>query len=362
MRLLILYLLVLLPRVGVLTYALADPQPVPSVARENRDGSQLDPVPIPQGVTSQGLLAEARARISEKKWAEAVVLLRSHLGNDSDVPKAVLIRDLPARMDLVQSLMELGRREEALAVLVRLHERFSADPKLRTVLRRKIRAVSTLFFEDKTAALYQEALLQLRQRKLDEALQTAEKGLGREPDHLLLLLLAAQALILKEQSAVAVERLRDAEKLDPANASVLLWLGRAEMVLGDRKRALRTFEKAFGLIQGVEKFQGEERDALVIWLSEAYALEGFRAKGLALLEREVGKGNGSLIIALSWLRTLGLAQLTRENRLPYARQLLKRTLGASGSAKAGRDPGWLFSIEDLQSEGRDWLRALGGDA
>ena len=357
---LILYLFGMVPTVGELTLSVpyANAQ---TVIRDSKDGSQLDPVPVPQGVTSQGLLAEARAKVAEKKWAEAVVLFRSHLGNDQDLPKSVYLRDLPAHMDLVHSLMELGRREEALSILERLHDRLVGETRLRNALRRKIRAISTLFLEDKTFALYQEALLNLGQRKHDVALQLSNRALDREPDHLLLLLTAGQALILQDQATSAIEKLRDAERLDPANFEVLIWLGRAEMVLGDRKRALRAFERAFNLSQGVDRIRSEERDALVIWLAEAYVLEGLRSKGLALLEREVGKGRSSLIVTLSWLRTLGLAQITREKRIVYARQALKKALSLSAETKTALGRGWVFSMEDLEAEGKDWLRALGTD-
>jgi len=363
MIMLILYLSAILPTVGELTPIFLDSQAQTDAigVRDSKDGSQLDPVPVPQGVTSQGLLAEARSKVVEKKWAEAVVLFRSHLGNDQELPKSVFLRDLPTHLDLVHALMELGRREEALSILERLHDRLVGETRLRNGLRRKIRAISTLFLEDKTFALYQEALLNLSQRKPDVALQLSDRALSREPDHLLLLLIAGQSLILQDQASSAIERLRDAERLDPSNVEVLIWLGRAEMMLGDRKRALRAFEKAFKLGQGIDRFKSEERDALVIWLAEAYVLEGLRSKGLALLEREVGKGRGSLIVTLSWLRTLGLAQMTREKRIVYARQALKRALALSAEAKIGIGRGWLFSMEDLEAESKDWLRALGAD-
>jgi tetratricopeptide (TPR) repeat protein len=318
-----------------------------------------------QGLTNQGLLQEAHEKILAGQWAEAAILLRSYLGDDYDVSVPVLLRDIPQRLELVRALTELGRREEALAVLERLHDRLPSANPTRRAIERRIGVLATLFLDQATFNLYQEGLASLRAQNLEVARTRLEKASSREPDHLLILLALAQLSLAEGSPSSAYEKLKYAERLDARNPGVRLWLGRAEMLRGDRRSAIQNFES---LLSSTALRENGQREALIVWLSESWIADRKKIKSIDLLRQELDSSPPSLPIALAWLRATGIQQIHASKRSEYAKKIVRRALTGKdepsdrevdaalvANEQADRT---LFSLLDLRMESKEWLDRL----
>jgi tetratricopeptide (TPR) repeat protein len=176
----------------------------------------------------------------------------------------------------------------------------------------------------------------------------------------LVLLAAGQVQLLQGNGGSAYEKFKYAEHLEPRHPQVQLWLGRAELVRGERLKAISCLERALDRKSSQAVGEGglelEEHDAALIWLAEAYSADGKKNKGLALLGGAINGARPSLAIVLSWLRTQGLAQLVREKNVSLAIQTLRTAMTGAGTGEFN----WIFSSQDLQLEAADWLTALQG--
>jgi tetratricopeptide (TPR) repeat protein len=336
-----------------------------SFANAKETTGYLDPVPMAQGLTNQGLLQEAHEKILAEQWAEAAILLRSYLGDDYDVSVPVLLRDIPQRLELVRALTELGRREEALAVLERLRDRLPSANPTRRAIERRIAVLATLFLDQATFSLYQEGLASLRVQNLEVARTRLEKASSREPDHLLILLALAQLSLAEGSPSSAYEKLKYAERLDARNPVVRLWLGRAEMLRGDRRRAIQNFES---LLSSTALRENGQREALIVWLSESWIADRKKMKSIDLLRQELDASPPSLPIALAWLRATGIQQIHASKSSEFAKKLVRRALTGKDEP-TGREVNaalvaneqadrTLFSLLDLRMEAKEWLDRL----
>ncbi len=351
-----------------LLFLLFVPQAFPAPAL--KDGPvpppALDPVPVAQGITNQGLLKDAQEKLASEQWAEAVVLLKSYLGNDFDVSVSVLIRDLGPRLDLVRALTELGRREEALAVLDRMHSRLPRGHELRAKLEFRMGSLATLFLTEETFNHYQAALAHLRADQLELAKARLEKAISREPDHLSLWLGLAQVNLLEGQVPSAEEKLKTVLKLNPHSTRGLFWSARLKMLQGDRRAAMKTFEN---LLKREGWEDREEEAALRVWLSELWIIDRKKVRALDLLSRALKSHPNSLPVALAWLQATGSLNFEEPTRRERAKQILGRAVlhrtGASWSdvKAASEQPvltrGYvLFPSATLSQELREWVQIL----
>jgi len=335
-------------------------------ARETVPVSALDPVPIAQGVTNQGLLREAQEKITGQQWAEAVVLLKSYLGNDFDVSIGVLIRDLKPRLDLVLALTELGRREEALALLERMHARLPRGHELRLKLEHRMNHLATLFLTEETFNHYQAALAHLRANQLELAKNRLEKAISREPDHLSLWLSLAQIDLLEGRLSSAEEKLKSALQFNPHSKRAIFWSARLQMLKGDRRQALKGFE---GLLPKEGWEERDEEDALRLWLAELWIYEKKRVRALDLMSRTLKNNPNSVPVVLGWLKASGSLSFEDSSRKERAKEALSRAIlqkkeATWSDAKESLDQSdWnrgspLFPPDALLRETKEWVQIL----
>lgn len=209
--------------------------------------------------------------MQEKKWAEAAAVLRGLLQERPDHAQAELA--------LSNSLIYLGRREEAVQILVRSAERQKGEARQRLLKRAQV--LSRQFLTDETAQIYQEGVNFIAFDKIADARARFEAALSREPDNVELLLRRAQCDVSAGNFDHAAEDLRVARRMNPEEPEIRLWLGRALHQRGELREAATELEFA--------RKKMPQSDLAVSWLSEAYLSLGRKQQAIELLEADLKK-------------------------------------------------------------------------
>ena len=227
---------------------------------------QRESLPLPEPVSPQSDYTEAKQLLSKRKWAEAVIVLRSvHRKSPEFAPGAI---------ELARALVYSGRREEALSVLSQ--SAFHQKGARKNALVDRVHVISRLFLTTKTHHVYQEGLNLLEARKYKPARELFERALEAEPDNVEVLMRIGQCLVLEGDYDSAAERLRLAKRLDPFELEVNLWLGRALHQRGELPDALGELKGAY---EGLER---SERAPL--WYADALVTSGARRAAVTVLE------------------------------------------------------------------------------
>jgi tetratricopeptide (TPR) repeat protein len=173
--------------------------------------------------------------IAKKKWPEAVILLRSIVRKD---PHAT-----GAQVDLARALIYQGRREEALTVLAQAIGK--ARGKKRDWLIQQSRVFSRLFVTNVTFQIYQEGLNLLMIQKYRQAREQFEKALTAESSNVEILTRLGQAYLMDGDHDSAAEQLKVANRLDPYEPEIRLWLGRSMHLRGELNEGIDMLKAAY---------------------------------------------------------------------------------------------------------------------
>jgi tetratricopeptide (TPR) repeat protein len=222
------------------------------------------------GIASQDL-SESQRLLAERKWPEAIIILRSILTRGA--------APLSVTLDLARALFYSGRREEAISVLTQSISLEKKDASVTEILERRSRVLARTFLSNEVFQIYQEGLNLIRLEKVHQARERFEKALESEPDNAEILLRLGQSLVLDEDYDSASERLRLAKRLDPKEPEIDLWLGRALYKRGEQKDGLLLLRRGFRNL--------EKSERAVLWLAEALSSSEQKNAALQLLEKDV---------------------------------------------------------------------------
>lgn len=272
-------------------------------------------------------IREARTLILDQKWSEALVILKS-LSSEMRLHPDVAV-------ELSRTLTYLGRREEALKVLIEAVEKQGPkDRESRELLMRRIRVLSTLFLQSRTFELYQEGERLLASSKLKQAQAQFEKALESEPDHIEILKALGQTLFESGDFDSAAEKLRFARNLNPYDPDVRLWLGKALLGRSEIQAAIEELRLA--------SLQYSERpEPLAIAMAEAQDQLNQPNEAMKVLSRDV-KENPKHLHALLALVRLRLKYFSNQKEMLWeARKELQLALSrlpeVYGSGEATTD-------------------------
>ncbi len=215
--------------------------------------------------------SEARLLFEQKKWAEAVVILRPVFKAQ---PTA---RDVG--MDLSRALLFSGRREEALSVLQEMAA--GASGTRREHILRRAQVASRQFLTAETQKLYQEGLNFMWARKFKQAREQLELALSAESDNVEILTRQGQCLAMEGEADSAAEVFRRARRLAPAEPAIRMWLGRMLHLRGELAEAVTEIQAGRAGLPLSE--------AAPVWLADAMVSTGKREQAIALLEADVQK-------------------------------------------------------------------------
>ena len=219
--------------------------------------------------SSNSAFLEAQNLSAQKKWPEAVIVLRNILKQN---PKFAA-----ASVSFARALAYSGRREEALSVLSRATSLHHGET--RDLLIRQSRVLSRMFFSTRAFQIHQEGMNLLLSKKYRPAREQFMKALELEPDNAEILVRVGQCLILEGDFDSAAERLRLARKLSPNEPEIHLWLGRALHQRGEVEPAIVELKQANREISGSE--------VAPVWLAEALATSGSIPSAIQVLEEDL---------------------------------------------------------------------------
>jgi tetratricopeptide (TPR) repeat protein len=305
-----------------------------------------EPAPHPQspifdaGVTAE--YSEAKDLMRQKKWVEAVVILRAvqkRIPSDKALP-----------LDLARALAYSGRREEALNVLVQLvNQEKGARQK---ALIRKIKVFSRFFLTNSTFQIYQDGVNLMLADKYRPALDRFEKALEQDPANAEILTRLGQSLVLEGDFDSADERLRLARRLDPYEPEIQLWLGRALQQRGEVDEALTELRAAYPQIPSSE--------TAVVWYATALFSNGQKAQAMQLLENDLDRQPRHLraLVELSRLR-LSSAGEKDTSAAWQARKDLQVALSRLGDYFTSAPTAPIVVVTDTSGE-TDTTESLGG--
>jgi tetratricopeptide (TPR) repeat protein len=259
---------------------------------------------------SSGVSEDAQKLISNKKWAEAAVVLRAELAESAPAPAekiAVL---------LSRALVFSGRREEALAVLSQTLSREKSAP-LKRELIQKIRITAQVFLTNTDFQLHQDGVNLMMARKYRAAREKFDKALEQEPTNVANLIRVGQCMALGGDYDSAAERLRLAERLDPYEPEVRLWLGRALHQRGEIAEATEELKAAYDEQPGSE--------IAATWYAETLVSHGQKNEALRVLENDVEQrpDNVGSLVSLARMRIKalqGVANASNKDALAAAWQ------------------------------------------
>lgn len=214
-------------------------------------------------------LSEVRELLANRKWNEAVPLLRVFL---KTFPNSV-----PATLGLATALTHLGRREEALDILIKATS--WAKGSQREVFVRRIRVLTRLFLTNKIFQLYQDGLNFVFTKKYRSARERFELALTDEPENVEILIRLGQSLILDGDFKRGLEPLTAAKKLNPFEPEVSLWLGRALLQQGSFSDAVIELRIAN---EGLK-----DSEQAPIWLAESLLASGQLVSAIRILDHDV---------------------------------------------------------------------------
>jgi predicted Zn-dependent protease len=249
-----------------------------------------EPAPIPQLSSPNGFpvdeYSEARQLMHDRKWVEAVVLLRSALKKNP--------RSSPIETDLARSLAYSGRREEALTVLSQMINRKSGAAQKELILRARV--LSRLFLTNATFQVHQDGVNLVLIGKYRAAREKFEKAIEGDPANVETLTRLGQCLILDGDVDSAAERLRMARRLNPYEPEIHLWLGHALHERGEMHEALAELKSAY------QDLSYSELAAL--WYAEALYSSGQRQAAIQVLDDDLRRHPNHIagLIALSRYR------------------------------------------------------------
>jgi tetratricopeptide (TPR) repeat protein len=232
-----------------------------------------EPAPIPQLSSPNGLpldeYAEGKQLMRDRKWVEAVVLLRSALKKN---PRSAAIET-----DLARALAYSGRREEALAVLSQMINRKSGAAQKELIQRARV--LSRLFLTNTNFQVHQDGVNLVLSGKYRAAREKFEKALEADPANVETLTRLGQCLVLDGDVDSAAERLRMARRLNPYEPEIHLWLGHALHERGEMREALLELKSAYQELASSE--------AAAIWYAEALFSAGQKQAAVQVLEDDL---------------------------------------------------------------------------
>jgi thioredoxin-like negative regulator of GroEL len=215
--------------------------------------------------------SEAKQLMRERKWVEAIVLLRSAL------KKAPRSQTQNIELDLARAMVYSGRREEALTVLSQMiNGRKGAAQKQ---LIQRVRVLSRVFLTNATFQTYQDGVNFLLIRKYRAAREKFEKALESDAANVETLTRIGQCLVLDGDVDSAAERLRVARRLDPYEPEIRLWLGHALFERGEMRDALSELKAAYMDLGSSE--------LAAVWYAEALMGASQKAAATQILEDDL---------------------------------------------------------------------------
>jgi tetratricopeptide (TPR) repeat protein len=257
----------------------------------NRAIAETEPDPQPQFsemADSEGDFSQARKLMKEKKWVEAVVVLRSQLKDPGHPPSTEL--------DLARALVYSGRREEAMTVLGQILARKKGNAK-KDLIRRE-RVFSRIFLTNAAFQTHQDGLNFLLAGKYRQAREKFEKALEQDPANVEVLTRLSQCLVLSGDYDSAAERLRLARRLNPFEPEVRLWLGWALKERGELRDALMELKSSYQELPSSE--------TAAVWYAEALFDVGQKPAALQILDDDVSRHPGHVwsLLTASRFRSL----------------------------------------------------------
>ena len=295
---------------------------------------------------------DARSLVKNRKWAEAAIVFKDLLKKEPGQTSIAI--------ELSESLVYAGRREEALGVLSDAISRERGAN--REILIRRLRVLSRVFVASASFQTYQDGLNLAATRKYRPAREKFERALMDEPANIEILVAIGQCLVLESDFDSAAERLKLARRLNGYEPEVRLWLGRAMAQRGELDEAIGDLKIAAA---------GLPRSELApVWLGEALFSIGQRPAAIATLEADVRDHPFHLqsLMTLAQLRIQTVASVagaaapvSSRDRQPVMEarkdlQLAQSRLTGYGSAEAGVAPESELSLwirpapEDLKTE------------
>lgn len=214
---------------------------------------------------------EAKQLLGQRRWSEAVVVLRGVLKRSPEFT--------PAAVGLASALAYSNRREEALSILNQSIARERG--KTRDSLIERSRVLSKIFLTQATFQLYQDGLNLLFVKKTRLAQEKFEKALIAEPDNVQILTRVGQCLLLQGDHDSASERLRLARRLNSYEPEIRLWLGRALSQRGELKEALQELSSA--------RLSLADSETAAIWFADALESSGQTAAAIQALDESTKK-------------------------------------------------------------------------
>jgi tetratricopeptide (TPR) repeat protein len=217
--------------------------------------------------------------IAKKKWPEAVILLRSIVQKD---PRAT-----GAQVDLARALLYQGRREEALTVLA--HAIGKTKGTKRDWLIQQSRVFSRIFVTNATFQIYQEGLNLLMIQKYRQAREQFEKALTAESSNVEILTRLGQAYLMDGDHDSAAEQLKVANRLDPYEPEIRLWLGRSMHLRGELNEGIEMLKSAYADMKTSE--------IAPVWVADALEASGMKLQAMQVLEDDT-KNNPLHVMSL----------------------------------------------------------------
>jgi predicted Zn-dependent protease len=239
-----------------------------------------------------GIPDDAQSLMNAKKWAEAAIVLRAELAQSPAQRRQISIA-------LSRALIFSGRREEALSVLSQALSRESSAS-VRKSLTQKIRIFSQIFLTNTGFQLHQDGVNLMMARKYRAAREKFDKALEQESTNVANLIRVGQCMVLEGDYDSAAERLRLANRLDPYEPEVRLWLGRALHQRGEIAEATDELKAAYDEQPGSE--------IAAIWYAETLISQGQQAEAIRVLQNDVDQrpDNVGSLVTLARLRLLSL--------------------------------------------------------
>jgi Flp pilus assembly protein TadD len=287
-----------------------------------------EPAPMPQLSSSNGYpvdeYAEAKQLMSDRKWVEAVVLLRSALKKS---PHSAQLE-----MDLTKALAYSGRREEALAVLSQIINRKGGASSKELVQRARV--LSRFFLTNTTFQIHQDGVNLVLIGKYRAAREKFEKAIEGDPANVETLTRLGQCLVLDGDMDSAAERLRTARRLNPYEPEIHLWLGHALHERGEMRDALVELKSAYQDMPSSE--------LAAIWYADALYASGQKQAAIQVIEDDSRRhpNHVAALILLSRFRLLSASmsdsrvawQARKELQLALSRLPLYVTSAADAMA------------------------------
>lgn len=255
--------------------------------------------------------------------------------------------------ELSRLLFLQGRREEALRVLLSTYESTSLAQE-KAKIRKQVQVLSRTFATTQGATHYQAGISALVSGNLKSALSRFEQVLSSESQVLDALVKKGQAQFLLGQWDSAAESFRAAIWLNPFEAEVRIWLGRALLERGELREGVREILQAWRAADAHQRGRSHWR----AWAAEAYLAEGRSGAAKALVSPEALKGPEKWTSASGWaIGVWSRIDVTQQSRVKAFLNLFPsayvQPCGESGLDLEGWDPAWLRSPPLITGRARE---------